>query len=111
MHDTVETKTTATVASRVVPDPNRPGPSRVRLEPESIPVWALIGQGKAIAEARHAALADEIVVRELARDYGISPAAVRVALDWYARYPNGIDAWLADNAAHFDPDATWFDAL
>lgn len=89
------------VASRVVEDPHRPGPSRVRLDPEQIPVWALIGQARAIAEERNAALTDDVVVRELAADYVISPAAVRVALDWYETYPHAIDTVLADNAAAF----------
>lgn len=88
-------------ASRVVEDPHRPGPSRARLDPEHIPVWAHIGQAKAISEARCAEMAADIVVLELAHDDEIAPAAVRVALDWYEKYPHAIDALLADNAAGF----------
>ncbi len=87
--------------TRVVEDPNRPGPGRVRLDPEQIPVWAIIGQARALAEERNAALTDDVVLHELAADYAISIAAARVALDWYEEHPHAIDSMLADNAAAF----------
>lgn len=102
MRDLVEQPTESTTRSRVIQDPLRPGPTRVRLVPEEIPVWALIGLGKTLVEKRNAAIGDEIVVREIAHEYGISVDAARVAVDWYERYPHAIDAWLADNAAGFD---------
>lgn len=101
MQTAAEKRALGDEASRVVEDPNRPGPSRVRLDPEQIPVWALIGQARAIAEERNAALTDDVVVRELAADYAISIAAAQVALDWYEEHPHAIDTVLADNAAAF----------
>lgn len=85
--------------SRIVPDPHRPGPGRVRLQPESIAVWAIVGQAKAIADRGDLREYGESVVRQLAHDYAISSESVRLALDWYVRQPCFIDAVLAENAA------------
>jgi hypothetical protein len=101
MQTAAERRALGDAASRVVEDPRRPGPSRVRLDPEQIPVWALFGQAKAISEARCAEMTADAAALELAHDDEITPAAVRVALAWYEEHPHAIDTVLAGNAAGF----------
>jgi hypothetical protein len=106
MRDLDEPRVVAAARPRVTQDPIRPGPTRVRLVPEEIPVWALIGLGKALVEVRNVAIDDDIIVGEIAHDYGISIDAVRVALNCYERHPYAIDALLADNAAFLEHAAS-----
>lgn len=72
---------------RIVADPHRPGPGRVRLHPESIAVWAIVGYAKAIAGRDDLGEVEDAVVRQVEHDYAISDEAVRATLDWYACQP------------------------
>lgn len=83
----------------VGPDPHRPGPARGRLIAEQIPVWAIIGQLRALAGTTEAGTIDPAAISEVARDYGISDAAMAAALSYYKRHRSAIDALLEANAA------------
>jgi hypothetical protein len=78
----------------VVPDPNRPGPDRWRVMPNSIAVWAIVGHLQA--------LGDEFTANTIAQtadDFRVPISAVTTALAYYEENREAIDTLLAINAA------------
>lgn len=87
------------LATMVRPDPNRPGPDRWRLDEHDIAVWAIIQHLIAIGNLEDPLTAPNAVIEETARDYVVTPNAVRAALAYYAANRSAIDTRIAINAA------------
>lgn len=83
----------------IAPDMHRPGPARARLQPEEIPVWAIVGHVWAVAGTPGSVtLTDEIIAR-VAADFDVSPRGILAALHYYQSHREAIDALLEANAA------------
>lgn len=83
----------------VGPDVHRPGPARGRLIAEQIPVWAIIGHLKAIADTTDRTTASDEAIAQAAIDYDVRREAVLAALLYYDEHRCAIDALLEANAA------------
>jgi uncharacterized protein (DUF433 family) len=81
----------------VGPDTHRPGPARYRLLEEQIPVWAIIGHLKAIAEATDQPVFTEEVISQAAAEYDVRRESVLAALLYYDEHRCAIDAFLEAN--------------
>jgi uncharacterized protein (DUF433 family) len=103
-----EGKTNALLRQRTLPpveaDPHRPGPARGRLVDEQIPVWAIVGQIRAIsgvddlfAQKKVDRVFETIV--QVADDYDVSIEAILAAVAYYRMHREAVDALLQANAA------------
>ena len=81
---------------RVVADPRRPGPDRVRVvsADTDIAVWAIVGHLRALGDTFSAA-----TIADAAEDFRVPITAITSALAYYLAQPGEIDALLAANAA------------
>jgi hypothetical protein len=94
----------AALRSMIGADRHRPGPDRWRLIEESVPIWALVGQVKAIsgvADLFEPAMADRVfeAIDQVAHDYYVTVLAVRAAMHYYRERGCAIDTLLEANAA------------
>lgn len=71
----------------IEPNPWRPGAFDVRVREYGVPVWALVGHGKATGQS----------VAEVASDYEIPEEAVQAAFAYYEQNRVIIDARIAAN--------------
>jgi hypothetical protein len=98
-NDASKTLNTNNLRRMVGPDKHRPGPARYRLLEEQIPVWAIIGHLKAIAEATDQPYFTEEVISQATAEYDVRREAVIAALLYYEEHRGAIDALLEANAA------------
>ncbi len=76
----------------------RPGPTGRRAALSSGPdVWEVVAALNAI-RADEPGLDGDALIRELATVTGLSPEQVRIAVRYYAAYPDEIDERIANNA-------------
>ena len=72
-------------------DPTRPGPQGARLREYGVPIWVLVGYWQG---SDHNASV-------VAQDFNLPIEAVELALSYYERHRDPIDARIARNVAAF----------
>jgi len=84
------------------PDPDHPGEDAVGVQPEGIPVWAIIGSMKTAPTpdgrpGYYDRLLDDAVIRRTANEYGVPVEAIRAAVAYYYWHTLVIDARIEAN--------------
>lgn len=84
------------------PDPDHPGEDAVCVQPDGIPVWAIIGSMKAapVPDGRsgyYDRFLDDTAIRRTAKEYGVSVEAVQAAVAYYYWHTPVIDARIEAN--------------
>lgn len=93
------------VSQYIGPDPDHPGEDGVCVQPEGIPVWAIIGSIKAAPAldgrpGYYDRFLNDTVIRRMAKEYGVSVEAIQAAVAYYYGHTPAIDVRIeANNAA------------